>query len=107
MDKAKKYDIPVLIDPRLQKSEYCSPMNIVLYVDKKKKPYLVSDLIKDKNELQAKASDLEAENKNIKECCIKLCALVATINSTTISAQIDTASIINQIDMLKNTLNNV
>lgn len=63
MSKGCKYDIPVLMDPRLQRMEYHKPLDIVLYIENDK-PYTVKDLIEDKKKLEKKVIELENSFSN-------------------------------------------
>ncbi|MGM9971542.1 MAG: hypothetical protein ACI35W_03975 [Anaeroplasmataceae bacterium] len=68
MNKGEKYDVPVLMDPRLQKMEYCKPMDLVLCLTKDGKLYLVRDLIE--------------QNTNLKNEINKLSKAIVDVNSS-------------------------
>ena len=65
--KGNKYDIPVLVDPRLQKSEYQNPMDIVLYLDKDGKLYRVRDIIDRNTQLEKEVNKLSKAIVNVND----------------------------------------
>lgn len=104
-----KYDIPILIDPRTQYKQYYKPVKVILYENKDKTTYTVQNLLDEKDTLSKKVTSLETsvtslqnEITSLKSTILKLCDIVASINLTTAQTQVDSATIVKQLDQIKN-----